>query len=58
MKRSLPGRDEVEIYWGLHFALAVAHQTIREGERLANCRRGSAIWMMWRGLSSGWWPWR
>src|SRR3978361_1291046 len=33
MRRSLPGRDEVELYWGLHFALAMAHQTIRASER-------------------------
>ena len=34
MRRSLPDRNDVELYWGLHFALAMAHQTIREGERL------------------------
>ena len=34
MKRSLPGRDDVDLYWGLHFALAMAHQTIRDSERL------------------------
>ena len=40
MKRSLPGRDEVELYWCLHFALAMAHQTIRDGERLTKLSEG------------------
>jgi hypothetical protein len=40
MKRSLPGRDEVELYWGLHFALAMAHQTIRDSERLTKLSEG------------------
>ena len=30
MRRALPDRDEVELYWGLHFALAMAHHTIRD----------------------------
>ena len=34
MRRALPGRDEAELYWGLHFALSMAHHTIREKERL------------------------
>src|SRR3954453_3949489 len=34
MRRSLPDHDEADIHWGLHFALAMAHQTIRDGERL------------------------
>src|ERR1700688_4336986 len=33
-RRSLPDRSEVDLYWGLHFALAMAHHTIRESERL------------------------
>ena len=41
MRRSLPGRDEVELYWGLHFALAMAHQTIRDSERLTKLSEGS-----------------
>ena len=41
MRRSLPGRDEVELYWGLHFALAMAHQTIRDSERLSKLSEGS-----------------
>ena len=34
MRRSLPDRSEIDLYWGLHFALAMAHQTIRDSERL------------------------
>lgn len=34
MRRSLPDHADVDLYWGLHFALAMAHQTIRDGERL------------------------
>ena len=34
MRRSLPGRSDEDIYWGLHFALAMAHQTVRDSERL------------------------
>jgi AcrR family transcriptional regulator len=41
MKRSLPQRSEVDLYWGLHFALAMAHHTIREGERLIKLSEGS-----------------
>src|SRR5258708_29978925 len=33
MRRSLPDRDAVDFYWGLHFALAMAHQTIRDSKR-------------------------
>ena len=40
MRRSLPGRDEAELYWGLHFALSMAHHTIREKERLAKLSEG------------------
>jgi hypothetical protein len=40
MKRSLPGRDDVDLYWGLHFALAMAHQTIRDSERLTKLSEG------------------
>ena len=40
MKRTLPGRDEVDLYWGLHFALAMAHQTIRDTERLTKLSDG------------------
>jgi AcrR family transcriptional regulator len=41
MRRSLPDRSEVDLYWALHFALAMAHQTIRDGERLTRLSEGS-----------------
>ena len=41
MRRSLPGRDEVDLYWGLHFALAMAQQTIRDSERLIKLSEGA-----------------
>jgi AcrR family transcriptional regulator len=41
MRRALPGRDAVDLYWGLHFALAMAHQTIRDSERLTKLSEGS-----------------
>src|SRR3954464_845845 len=40
MRRTLPDRDEVDLYWGLHFALAMAHQTIRDSERLTKLSEG------------------
>jgi AcrR family transcriptional regulator len=40
MRRSLPDHGDVDIYWGLHFALAMAHQTIRDGERLEKLSDG------------------
>jgi AcrR family transcriptional regulator len=40
MRRSLPERSEVDLYWGLHFALAMAHQTIRDSERLTKLSEG------------------
>ena len=40
MRRSLPDCDEADLYWGLHFALAMAHQTIRDSERLAKLSDG------------------
>ena len=40
MRRALPERDEVELLWGMHFALAMAHHTIRDGERLARLSDG------------------
>ena len=40
MRRALPGRDEAELYWGLHFALAMSHHTIREKERLTKLSEG------------------
>jgi AcrR family transcriptional regulator len=41
MRRALPGYDEAELYWGLHFALAMSHHTIREKERLIKLSEGS-----------------
>src|ERR1700716_3089720 len=40
MRRSLPACREVDLYWGLHFALAMAHHTIRERERLTKLSEG------------------
>jgi AcrR family transcriptional regulator len=40
MRRSLPDCREADLYWGLHFALAMAHQTIRDGERLTRLSEG------------------
>jgi AcrR family transcriptional regulator len=40
MRRSLPGHSDADLHWGLHFALAMAHQTIREGERLEKLSDG------------------
>ena len=41
MRRALPGRNEVDLYWALHFALAMAHQTIRDSERLTKLSDGT-----------------
>jgi len=40
MRRSLPDSSEESLYWGLHFALAMAHQTIRDSERLTRLSDG------------------
>jgi AcrR family transcriptional regulator len=40
MGRSLPDHSEADLYWGLHFALAMAHHTIRERERLTKLSEG------------------
>jgi AcrR family transcriptional regulator len=40
MRRSLPDHGDADIYWGLHFALAMAHQTIRDSERLTKLSDG------------------
>ena len=39
-RRPMPGRADVELYWGLHFALAMSHHTIRERERLTKLSEG------------------
>ena len=41
MRRTLPDHDEADIYWGIHFALAMAHQTIRDSERLVKMSDGA-----------------
>jgi AcrR family transcriptional regulator len=41
IRRSLPDCDEADLYWGLHFALAMTHQTIRDTERLTKLSEGS-----------------
>src|SRR6201988_5297732 len=40
MKRALPESGDVELYWGLHFALAMAQQTVRDTERLTKLSEG------------------
>jgi AcrR family transcriptional regulator len=40
MRRSLPGQSDVELFWGLHFALAMAQQTVRDSERLTKLSEG------------------
>jgi AcrR family transcriptional regulator len=40
MRRSLPDHSDAELYWGLHFALAMAQQTVRDSERLAKLSEG------------------
>ena len=40
MARSLPACSDVELYWGLHFALAMAQQTVRDSERLTKSSEG------------------
>src|ERR1700716_105455 len=40
MRRSLPNCRDADLYWGLHFALAMAHHTIRERERLTKLSEG------------------
>ncbi len=40
MRHSLPALGEVDLYWGLHFALAMAQQTVRDSERLTKLSDG------------------
>lgn len=40
MKRALPDRREDDLYWNLHFALAMAQQTVRDAERLTKLSEG------------------
>lgn len=40
LRRALPDHDPADIFWALHFALAMAHQTIRDTERLTRMSDG------------------
>jgi hypothetical protein len=40
LRRALPDHGEVERYWGLHLALAMAQQTVRDSERLTKLSEG------------------
>jgi AcrR family transcriptional regulator len=40
LRRALPDRGEAELYWGMHFALAMAQQTVRDSERLTKLSEG------------------
>ena len=40
LRLALPHRNEVDIYWGLHFALAMIRQTITDSERLKKLSGG------------------
>jgi AcrR family transcriptional regulator len=40
LRRALPDRGEAELHWGLHFALAMAQQTVRDSERLTKLSEG------------------
>jgi AcrR family transcriptional regulator len=40
MRRSVAARRVGDLFWGLHFALAMAHHTIRESERLTKLSEG------------------
>jgi AcrR family transcriptional regulator len=39
--KALPGRSEADIYWGLHFTLAMMRQTITDRERLRKLSGGA-----------------
>ena len=40
LRRALPERGDVELYWGLHFALAMVQQSVRDSERLTKLSEG------------------
>src|SRR6201985_3778746 len=42
LRRALPDRGEPELHWGLHFALAMAQQTVRDSERLTKLSEGKS----------------
>ena len=52
MRRAMPGRADADLYWGLHFALAMSHHTIREKERLAALRLHDGVFV----LETMFWP--
>ena len=41
IRRTLPDHAVADIFWSIHFALAMAHQTIRDTERLARLSDGA-----------------
>lgn len=41
MQRALPDQSETDIFWALHFTLAMAHQTINDSERLTKLSDGA-----------------
>lgn len=40
LRKSQPGEKEVDIYWGLHFVLAMVRHTINDHDRLMNLSDG------------------
>ncbi|MES2751817.1 MAG: TetR/AcrR family transcriptional regulator [Pseudomonadota bacterium] len=40
LRKALPCREEVDIYWGLHFALAMIRQTLTDSDRLRKLSGG------------------
>ena len=54
MRRALPGYDEAELYWGLHFALAMSHHAIREKERLTKLSDGKCDLSDVQAIISAW----
>lgn len=40
LRLALPHRDEVDIYWGMHFALGMVRQTVTDSERLRKLSGG------------------
>lgn len=40
LRLALPHRDEVDIYWGIHFALGMVRQTVTDSERLRKLSGG------------------
>jgi AcrR family transcriptional regulator len=40
LRLALPHRDEVDVYWGVHFALGMVRQTVTDSERLKKLSGG------------------